>query len=260
VRLQKTEFYAILSKYKNTQHMEEFNFFNFKKTVATGTAVLMLGLALLHTNVNAFGGYTHYNICVRVVKNDFLELTAKEKTAYISGATIADIGWFNWDKKYALKSDGQNFADKMIEIASKSEDSEKKYFSLGWADHVIQDEKGSVGKIFGEAITKNYKIRCSILDAYIARKYAVNIAAKNLFIPKDLIRKTYVELLNFSPTDEELESEINRITFAFIMGQIFFAQCTLTKEQIEIAEAQLDELTKLCGINNPKYKVLMESG
>ncbi|MDR2073892.1 MAG: hypothetical protein LBP36_00740 [Oscillospiraceae bacterium] len=227
--------------------------FNFKKTVATGSAALMLGLTLLHTNVSAFGGYTHYNICDRVVKNDFSELTEDEKTAYVSGATIADIGWFNWDKKYALESDGQKFAGKMIEIASKSEDLKEKYFALGWSDHVIQDEKGSVGKIFGETI-KDYKTRCSILDAYITNNYDVDISAENLFIPKDLIRKTYAELVDFSPTDEELENEINSIIFAFTMGQMFLAQGELTKEQTAIAEAQLDELTKLCGINNLSYK------
>jgi hypothetical protein len=112
--------------------------------VATGATALMLGLTLLHTNVSAFGGYAHHNICDRVIKNDF----SKINTAYLSGATIADIGLFNWDEKYSLESDSQKFASKTIEITSKSEDAKEKYFALGWSDHVIQNEKGSAWQNF----------------------------------------------------------------------------------------------------------------
>lgn len=225
---------------------------------------VFLLFAFICSQVNAFGGYTHYYITSKVIEEtpEFEILSDEEKLAYKSGSVIADIGWFNWDLVYP-DSDGKVFKDKMIEIAAQSEDSKTKLFALGWSDHLIQDENTvrTFKAVFKKPIgSVRYRINCGKLDAYFYNKFKY-IWADTLFINYNLIREVYSVFKSKKSdniifhTNPEIYNEIWKIFWTFY-GQSYLGVFGLNKSEIQKTESAVKEVCSKCGKNNSDYSIL----
>ena len=221
--------------------------------------LVLISIFIFTYSLKAFGGYTHYYICLKVANHDehLKSLSEEEKLAYKSGAVIADVGRFYFDDFYPA-SDEKIFKDQLIKVASRCDDIKLKLFALGWSDHVIQDRHTS--EIFNRIFqsTKNYRIRCGKCDSHVYEKTGY-LSNDVLFCPSKFIKSTYKQFklndTSLKIKNKTIKKEISKILKAFY-AQSWLGFNSLSEGESKIAKYEFKNLELLCGSNNPDYKIL----
>jgi|GEM_PF-2414305 len=206
---------------------------------------IFIALCLIITTVsaNAFGGYAHWEIARRVAENkNMLDTVANY---YKSGCLFADIGKVSWDNKYTV-SDSKIFAETMLAEARRTKVSAWVNFASGWYDHYIQDTKGSVANISGGPSL--YRVKCGWIDEYLRDDLKIespmdgtDVAYVNYY----LIRETYRQLDNFSPTDSQIDDEIEKMYAAYDLAILLNVSGWSDAEKKSIEKA-LNRTASLC--------------
>lgn len=228
----------------------------FKYKIYTLIPILFF---VFKNSYHAFGGYTHYYICSKVIYIDenLKNLSEEEKLAYKSGSVIADVGRFYFDDFFPA-SDEEIFKNELIKMAMQDNDKKLKLFALGWSDHVIQDKHTS--KIFNKIFenTQNYRIRCGKCDTYFYEKTGY-LSDKTLFCPNTLIKHTYKQFkinnISLNVKNKKIKKEISKILKA-LYAQSWLGITGLSEKESKTAKYELKNLALLCGSNNPDYKIL----
>lgn len=172
--------------------------------------ILLITTSLFATQALAWGGYAHWEMADRASTS----LSSYDATFYKSGALFADLGKSTWDSNYTV-SDSKAFANKIVEIANDEpwSGTGTKFLAYGWMAHYIQDTQGSLANI---ETTKSwwpseYRGKCGWVDEYLRDDQNITCpinGTEGVGINYDLIRMTYEELDNFSPTDTQIDNEI----------------------------------------------------
>ena len=231
-----------------------------KVWIKYSTYILIISLFFILRNSSlAFGGYTHYYICSKVVcgEENFKNLSEEEKLAYKSGAVMADVGRFYFDDFFPA-SDEETFKNELINISLKSDDKKLKLFALGWSDHVIQDRH--VSEVFGRLFKRitNYRIGCGKCDSYVYGDVGY-LSEDKLFSPYSMIKQTYnkftIKNIPLKVKNKTIKKEVFKILMAFY-AQSWLGMMGLSVEESQIAEKEFKNLALLCGTHNPDYKIL----
>lgn len=221
-----------------------------KKNLLLKIFALTTCLALMPTYLKAYawGGYAHWEMSNRASSN----LTSEQKLNYTSATVIADLGKLNWDKNYT-SSDSEKFTNKMIEISKKSNTLSDIYFAKGWMSHYIQDNIGSLNNISGGP--SSYRIKCGWVDEYLRdnKKVSTPINGKSqLSVNYNIIRNTYSELDNFTPTNSQIDSEIKATFLAYDLQILSNLRGWTSSDKANI-EKELNRTSDLCNLNSTIY-------
>lgn len=219
------------------------------------TISFLIALILICTmgcvNAFAFGGYAHWNIACRAVSEYGISNTQNYADAFKTGCLLADIGYANWDDKYT-KSDSADFAATMMSVSPFNE--QARYFARGWQAHVYQDTEGSVSNIVNSL---SYRTGCGKIDEYLRDELDISCpinGTANMYICYEIIRDTYEALNNFSPTNDEIDSEIEEMFDAYNLqiGLNFFS---MSDSEISAMNTQFDELAEDCYSTSSLYTI-----
>lgn len=164
-------------------------------------------------------------------------------TAYMSGVLLADIGKSSWDDDYTT-SDSSTFANKMMEIDAPN--TQGTYFARGWKSHVYQDTNGDVSAILDDG--DSYRVNCGQIDEYLRDDLKIDCpinGTANLYVVYEMIRDTYNELDGFSPTNAEIDAEIEDMYFLY-QAQIGLNFSGMSSTQITRMNNQFDDLAENC--------------
>lgn len=197
--------------------------------------------------VCAFQSQAHWEIAQQTLNLNSKKLNPEQEKIYKSGAFLADIGRLNWDSKYSC-SDSEIFAENLMKNCN-SNNIEETLFSLGWRHHVVQDSLGSVvpGIFSSESIS--YAIGCSKLENYFRHNGSKMLfrGDESFYIDCDLIRLTYKNLHNFSPTDEDIFLELNKLIIGVNLLSILpQSKIDLSKIQKQSFITQINKLSETC--------------
>lgn len=213
--------------------------------------------------VSDFQSQTHWEIAQQTLTLNPKKLNPEQEKIYKSGTILADIGRLSWDSKYS-DSDSETFAENLMKNCD-SNNMEEILFSLGWKHHVVQDSLGSViGDIFKSG---SYAIGCSKLENHFRHNGIKMLFSgdESFYINCNLIRLTYESLHEFSPTDENIFLELNKL----IIGVNLFS--ILPQSKIDLSEiekqnliAQMNKLSAICSndfktinyLNDEEYKYI----
>lgn len=216
----------------------------FKKIMACVLTALLLA-SVSNTESYAFGGYAHWQIATRTFTMHGIPTADNKALAYMSGTLLADIGKSTWDNNYTA-SDSDTFANKMLEISSVNAQAD--YFAAGWKSHVYQDTYGSVSDILGSTDNDGYRVNCGQIDEYLRDTLGINSpinGTHNLYVSYEKIRNTYAALHNFSPTNAEIDQEIEDMFFLYD-SQIALNFSGMSATQIANMNTQFEELARNC--------------
>lgn len=220
----------------------------FKKLISAGLCVALLGTTMVMPSY-AFHGYSHWDIARRVAVSKNIPTANNQRLIYQSGTLAADLGKaIGWDDTHGVNSDSSTFSNKIVSLADTTNE---KWFAAGWRDHVTQDTRGDVMNNISSSHT-NYTLKCGWLDEYLrdTRNISCPInGTANLFLSYGLIRETYDELCNFSPTDAQINSAISKMYSAYnsaILANFYGMNST----EISEMDAEFDRVAALCGGTN----------
>ncbi|MDR1474056.1 MAG: hypothetical protein LBI41_05895 [Lactobacillales bacterium] len=122
--------------------------------------------------VFAFFPSTHKQIAQKTAKRNGLPPDKAE--IYESGAFLADLGRFTFDKITGMSSDGELFTT-VMESAPMASSPELQLFVEGWKDHVIHDEQGRVANVYQ---SKNYYEACTLFANYSEWDFSLYICPR----------------------------------------------------------------------------------
>lgn len=210
-----------------------------KKSLVLAIAAVII-LASNPVESQAFGGYAHWEIARRTVDIKYLDAY---ELPYMSGTLLADIGRATWDSSYT-SSDDVSFANKMMEIAYNNSTTSTTFFARGWRGHVYQDSNGDVSAIINDGDL--YRVNCGQIDEYLRDTLEIDCpinGGASFWVSYDLIRDTYAALDNFSPTNAEIDEEIENM-FLLYQSQILLNASGMSDAQIERMNSQFDSLAQ----------------
>ena len=213
------------------------------KKIFSGVLVALLIVAVLPVNAFAFGGYAHWDIADRAVDANNISTSNNYATAYMSGCLLADIGKYSWDSNYT-DSDTSTFANKMMEIEAPN--TQGTYFARGWLSHVYQDTNGNVSTILNDG--DSYRVNCGQIDEYLRDDLEIDCpinGTANLYVVYEMIRNTYAALDNFSPTNAQIDAQIENMYFLY-HAQIALNFSGMSETQIDRMNDQFDDLAENC--------------
>lgn len=213
------------------------------KKILSGVLVALLIVAVLPVNAFAFGGYAHWDIADRAVDANNISTSNNYATAYMSGCLLADIGKYSWDSDYTT-SDSSAFANKMMEIEAPN--TQGTYFARGWLSHVYQDSNGNVGTILNDG--DSYRVNCGQIDEYLRDDLEIDCpinGTANLYVVYEMIRDTYAALDDFSPTNAQIDTQIENMYFLY-HAQIALNFSGMSEAQIDRMNDQFDDLAENC--------------
>lgn len=210
-----------------------------------------LVVSSLCVTASAYGGYAHWEIATRVVTIENISASNNYATAYKSGCLLADIGRVSWDKKYGVDSDSQTFARKMMSISAPN--MQGTYFARGWQSHVYQDAAKDLDAIVGSDGYFAY----GRVDEYLRDKMDISCpinGTANMYVVYDMIRTAYYQLTGFSPTNAQIDDEIETM---FFMYNSLIAMNVLGMNATQIAEmnSQFDEIAENCYSTSSLYSL-----
>ncbi len=200
------------------------------------------------TPAYAFYGYSHWDIARRVAVENSIPTANNQRLIYQSGTLAADLGKaIGWDDEYGKKSDGNTFANKIIELADSQNE---KWFAAGWRDHYRQDTLGDISNI--PSTHSNYTLKCGWLDEYLrdTRNISCPInGTANLFLSYGLIRETYNDLCDFSPSDSQINNAISDMYSAYNTA-ILLNVYGMNSQEIAAMDSEFNRVAALCGGTN----------
>lgn len=213
------------------------------KKLLSGVLSALLIVTVLPMNVFAFGGYAHWDIAERAVGVNNISSNNNYAAAYMSGCLLADIGKSSWDSKYT-DSDTSTFANKMMKIEAPN--TQGTYFARGWLSHVYQDSNGDVSAILDDG--DSYRANCGQIDEYLRDNLEIDCpinGTANLYVVYEMIRGTYAALDNFSPTNAQIDEEIEDMYFLY-HSQIALNFSGMSEAQINRMNNQFNDLAENC--------------
>lgn len=226
-----------------------------KLKVLAFATTLMIGITVATTETaQAFGGYAHWQISGKVMDNAGVT-SGNTRRQYQSGTLMADLGKMNWDTYYTT-TDGYTFSAKVRDIGVASKFGSRMFFGRGWYDHYIQDTKGAVANISGGP--SSYRVKCGWIDEYLRDKRGIvtPINGKTYaYVDYDSIRGAYKALDNFSPTDAQIDTEINRMYAGYHQAILLNIQ-GMSSSEVTSMDNEFARVAKLCGGIKTVAKVL----
>lgn len=213
------------------------------KKILSSVLVALLIVSVLPVNAFAFGGYAHWDIADRAVEANNISTNNNYAAAYMSGCLLADIGKYSWDDDYT-ESDSGTFANKMMSIEAPN--MQGTYFARGWLSHVYQDSNGNVGAILNDG--DSYRVNCGQIDEYLRDDLEIDCpinGTANLYVVYEMIRNTYAALDGFSPTNSQIDKQIENMYFLY-HAQIALNFSGMSEAQISRMNEQFDDLAENC--------------
>jgi DNA polymerase III delta prime subunit len=217
---------------------------DMKKIITLSITAMMLFAMNIPTY--AWGGYTHWEIAQRTIDLDS-SISDYNRKFYASGALFADLGKDDWDDSYTV-SDSEDFSDEIVSIAQNGSwtGSGTEYLASGWKAHYIQDNKGAVSNIEGGP--SSYRAKSGWVDEYLRDDQGIDCpinGSASYGINYTLISQTYDSLDGFSPTDSEIDEEIEDMYFLYNL-QILLNTSGWTSSEKQEIEDELDRVAELC--------------
>ncbi|MDR1013246.1 MAG: hypothetical protein LBL38_03155 [Lactobacillales bacterium] len=182
--------------------------------------------------VFAFFPSTHEHIAQKTAERKGLSPNKAE--IYESGAFLADIGRFSFDKLTEMPSDGELFTT-VMESATTTSSFELQLFVAGWKDHRIHDEQGKVANVYP---AKNYYEACTLFANY-------SKMAPFLYICPRFIQECY-QGASFIVTEAQIYEELFKLlVFEKIIRCVSAELPVKEKEGIEAELNRVSELSEV---------------
>lgn len=190
---------------------------------------------------SAYHGYAHWDIARRAAET--YGVSTSYRSTYMNGTLAADIGRMSWDNYYTT-SDTTKFANTMRSLASTTQEI---YYANGWYDHVTEDNYVNMYDIFPNS-GLSYTALCGKVDNFLRDTRNISCplnGTATLTINYNMIRNTYKQLDNFSPTDSQIKDAYSMMVGAY-NSAIILGGGIMTSTQISAMDSQLGRAALNC--------------